>query len=214
MKTDIFYFGMLASKNKIRQLKERLAKEGSFTNDDFAKWYTPIGLDIGSETPEEIAISVVAEIYKVMNKCSGLSLRERRDDFVIVRGSGDLATGVIVRLVKSGFRVLALDISQPSAIRRTVAFAQAFFEDNKTCTVEGVTAKVTTNVPEAMTLMENRMVPLMADPAGRMIRALEPLVVVDAIIAKRNIGTQIDMAPLVIGLGPGFTPGTDCHCAV
>ena len=124
---------------------------------------------------------------------------------VVVRGGGDLASGAAWRLYRCGFPILVLETSHPLAIRRNVAFARAVFEG--TCVVEGVEAR---RVGEPV-LSYASYVPVLIDPDGRAIESLHPDVVVDARMTKTPNDTHIDMAPLVIGLGPGFSAGRDCH---
>lgn len=136
-----------------------------------------------------------------------------RNDFLIIcRGAGDLATGILHRLFRAGFRVLALETDQPAAIRRQVSFCEAVY-DGQTV-VEGVTAEKISELTELETVLQRGHIPLLIDPDGSSIGALHPEVVVDAILAKRNLGTTIDMAPLVIGVGPGFTAGEDVHLVI
>lgn len=131
---------------------------------------------------------------------------------VIVRGGGDLASGVVYRLVKAGFPVLVIELERPLAIRRAVAFASAVFEGS--VTVEGLTARCIAHPGEIAPVQAAGEVPVLVDPGGVSIGALRPAVVVDARLAKRNLGTARTDAPLVIGLGPGFTAGEDCHAVV
>ena len=135
-----------------------------------------------------------------------------RGGLVVVRGAGDLATGCIVRLVRSGFRVVALETARPCAIRRTVSLSEAMY-DGSAC-VEGVRAVRSSGIPEAWT--PGDPVSLLDDPDGSCLGEgkLAPLAVVDAIVAKRNPGTRIDMAPVVVALGPGFCAGRDAHAVV
>ena len=133
------------------------------------------------------------------------------DKLIIVRGAGDLATATIIRLHKSGFKVMCLDIERPTVIRRTVSFAQAMFDGETE--VEGVRA-VKCTPEDALSVIDRGMVPVVADPEGRCIRLYRPEVVIDAIIAKRNLGTNRGMAPCTIALGPGFTAGTDVDCVI
>ena len=132
--------------------------------------------------------------------------------FVIVRGAGDISTGTIHRLFRAGFGVLALESERPSAIRRRVAFSEAVYEDS--ATVEGVTAVRVDSVEKAGEVLARGQVPLLVDPTGESIRRLRPAVVVDAILAKRNLGTTIDMAPLTVALGPGFEARRDVHYVI
>jgi xanthine dehydrogenase accessory factor len=126
---------------------------------------------------------------------------------VIVRGAGDISTGTIHRLFKAGFDVLVLETERPSAIRRRVAFSEAVYDG--AATVEGVTAVRIDGPEHAGEALARGRVPLLVDPAGESIRRLRPAAVVDAILAKRNLGTSIDMAPLTVALGPGFEAGRD-----
>ena len=131
---------------------------------------------------------------------------------VLIKGAGDLATGVAVRLWHAGFRVAMTELEQPVAIRRTVAFSEAIY-DGKTV-VEGVTALRVRDGAGIEVAWRMNAIPVMVDPGGKCGADLKPEVVVDAIIAKRNLGTQIHDAPFVIGLGPGFTVGYDVHAVV
>ena len=131
---------------------------------------------------------------------------------IIVRGAGDISTGTIHRLFRAGFPVLALETDYPSAIRRQVSFSEAVYDG--TATVEGVTAVRTRDAAEAERILENGQVPLLVDPAGEAIRMLKPGVVVDAILAKKNLGTRMDMAELTIALGPGFEAGKDVRYVI
>ncbi|HMM33928.1 MAG TPA: selenium-dependent molybdenum cofactor biosynthesis protein YqeB [Thermoanaerobaculia bacterium] len=128
---------------------------------------------------------------------------------VVVRGAGDLATGSIVRLVRSGFRVVALELPRPSAIRRAVSFSEAVYDGN--AEVEGIRAIRHDEPPVAW---DAATVPILVDPEARFVPRLAPLAVVDAILAKRNLGTRIDLAPVVVALGPGFEAGRDAHAVV
>ena len=131
---------------------------------------------------------------------------------IIIRGAGDISTGTIHRLFRAGFPVLALETDHPSAIRRQVAFSEAVYDG--TATVEDVTAVLITDAGEAAGVLERGQVPLLADPAGDSIRQLKPDAVVDAILAKKNLGTTMDMAELTIALGPGFEAGKDVHYVI
>jgi xanthine dehydrogenase accessory factor len=129
---------------------------------------------------------------------------------VMVRGAGDLATGCILRLVRAGFRVVALEVAAPSAIRRTVSFSEAIYDG--TATVEGVWARRCEAVPEPWN--SGDPVPILVDPDCRALEHLAPVALVDAILAKRNLGTRRGMAPVVVALGPGFTAGQDADAVV
>ena len=133
-------------------------------------------------------------------------------DLIIVRGAGDISTGTIHRLFRAGFPVLALETDHPSAIRRKVAFSEAVYDG--TATVEGITAVRISGLREMTAVLEKGQLPLLVDPEGQSIRQLCPTVVVDAILAKKNLGTSMDMADLTIALGPGFEAGKDVRYVI
>ena len=136
----------------------------------------------------------------------------KQNSLIICRGGGDLATGIVHRLHRAGFRVLVLETDHPAAIRRQVSFCEAVYEGK--ATVEGVTAQRIDSVSEMEEVFAGGCVPLLVDPKGEAVAELHPDVVVDAIIAKKNLGTYKEMAPLVIGIGPGFVAGKDVHLVV
>lgn len=164
----------------------------------------------------------------------------KKNLLIICRGAGDLATGIIHRLHRAGHRVIALETDYPAAIRRQVSFCEAVYDGS--AAVEGVTARLVPALADAESdtetysgindtpaahivsekwdssaieaVLEAGEVPLLIDQKGESIALLKPDVVVDAIIAKKNLGTTIDMAPLVIGVGPGFTAGHDVHLVI
>lgn len=130
---------------------------------------------------------------------------------VVIRGAGDIATGIGLRLYRCGIRIIHCELAMPTAIRRTVCFAEAV--RRRKMAVEGVTARFC-RPEEAWLLLEKGVVPVLIDPEGACISQFHPQAVVDGILAKRNVGTVQDMAPAVIGVGPGFTAGKDCHAVV
>ena len=136
----------------------------------------------------------------------------KRDSLMIVRGGGDLATGTIHRLWSAGLRVLVLETEHPAAIRRQVSLCEAVYEGETT--VEGLRAVRISKQEEAEAVWAQNAVPVLIDPKGESIRTLKPDVVVDAILAKKNLGTTREMAPLTIALGPGFTAGQDVDVVV
>ena len=164
----------------------------------------------------------------------------KKNLLIICRGAGDLATGIIHRLHRAGHRVIALETDYPAAIRRQVSFCEAVYDGS--AVVEGVTARLVPALADAETdtetysgendtpaahivsekwdssaieaVLEAGEIPLLIDPKGESIALLKPDVVVDAIIAKKNLGTTINMAPLVLGVGPGFTAGQDVHLVI
>ncbi len=130
---------------------------------------------------------------------------------VVIRGGGDLATGTALRLYRAGMEVVVCETAVPTSIRRTVCFSEAVRLGETE--VEGVAARLAA-LADLPDLLERGIVPVLADPEGACIPALAPDAVVDAIIAKRNLGTRMDMAPVVVAAGPGFTAGVDCHAVV
>ena len=148
----------------------------------------------------------------------------KKKDMIVVRGAGDLATGTIHRLKKAGFRLLVLEAEHPAAIRRQVALSEAVYAGSaRVEDVEAVRMDVDLAEkknrkellePEMERIWKKDGVPVLVDPAGLSIAALRPAVVVDAILAKKNLGTTKEMAPLVIALGPGFTAGEDVDVVI
>lgn len=148
----------------------------------------------------------------------------KKKDLIVVRGAGDLATGTIHRLKKAGFRLLVLEAEHPAAIRRQVSLSEAVYAGSaRVEDVEAVRMDVDLAEkknrkellePEMERIWKKDGVPVLVDPAGLSIAALRPAVVVDAILAKKNLGTTKEMAPLVIALGPGFTAGEDVDVVI
>ncbi len=130
----------------------------------------------------------------------------------LIRGAGDIATGIALRLFRAGIRVAMLEVAEPTTIRRTVAFSEAVRLGE--CEVEGVSARLASSVGEARGILDCGAIPVLVDPGASCSGELSPDVLVDAILAKRNLGTTLDMAPVVVGVGPGFTAGIDCHAVV
>ena len=131
---------------------------------------------------------------------------------VLIKGSGDLASGIALRLHRAGFRILMTDIAVPTTVWRTVAFSPAVYQGHMQ--VEDVTGVLCDSVKVAEQEIQNGNIAIMVDETARCIHEFHPDVVVDAILAKRNLGTKITDAPFVVGVGPGFTAGEDCHCVV
>lgn len=134
------------------------------------------------------------------------------EKLIIVRGGGDLATGVIQKLHHCGFKVLVLETNRPTAIRRKVSFSEAIYQGQ--ILVENDLCVKIHGHDQAESIWRQGAIPIMVDPQGELITILEPWAVIDAIIAKKNLGTRLDMAPRVIGFGPGFTAGVDVHIVI
>lgn len=208
------YLGVIGSRRKVTIIRNHLL-EDQFPREEVDRVFAPIGLDIGSETPEEIAVSILAEIMKSRSGKMGQSFSDtmrNHKDLVIVRSAGDIATGTIARLHLGGWRVLALECANPTVIRRTVSLAEAVTAG--TAEVEGIRSVLCFDLAGMEAAWAQDAVPVVVDEEGLWIQRLKPLGVVDAILAKRNLGTHMNMAPIVIGLGPGFTAGEDVHAVV
>ncbi len=135
-----------------------------------------------------------------------------RDVRILIKGAGDLATGVAYRLYRRGARLLMTELPRPLAVRRTVSFSEAVFDGRQE--VQGVRAVRAATLAEAEAAQDLGEIPVMVDPQASVRRSWQPQVVVDATIAKRNPGTSINDAPVVIALGPGFSAGVDCQAVV
>ncbi|MGB4660162.1 MAG: selenium-dependent molybdenum cofactor biosynthesis protein YqeB [Mobilitalea sp.] len=131
---------------------------------------------------------------------------------ILIKGAGDLATGIAYRLRAAGYEVLMTETAIPTTVRRTVAFSRAVYEDQ--AEIEGVTGILVHDMKEIEEALLEGKVPIIVDEQAAIREQYRPEVEVDAIIAKKNLGTRITDAPLVIGVGPGFEAGKDCHAVV
>ncbi len=131
---------------------------------------------------------------------------------VLLRGGGDLASGVAMRLHRAGLRVVITELAQPLAVRRLVSFAEVVYRAH--FVVEGIAARRAANARDAMTILADGDIPVLIDPSAECCPALKPTVVVDARMMKRPPDMGIGAAPLVVGLGPGFVAGENCHAVV
>lgn len=136
-----------------------------------------------------------------------------RDLTIVIKGAGEMATAIACRLYMANLRkILMLEIENPLAVRRTVSFCEALWEGRKT--VEGVEAVRVSGPEEVRQAWDFEKIPLAADPLWMLLKKFQPGVVVDAILAKRNLGTRMQEAELVLGLGPGFSAGSDVHMVI
>jgi len=140
------------------------------------------------------------------------TLKDGALPMVALKGAGDLATGVIHRLVRVGFPVFATELPQPTVLRRTVAFAEAVALGEMT--VEGVTAQRTGSIEDIQSALHNGLVPIAVDPDGILLKQMHPTVLVEATLSKYNSGVTMDDAPVVIALGPGYVAGKDVHAVI
>lgn len=134
------------------------------------------------------------------------------ETWVLIKGAGDLGTGVAARLWRCGFGVILTEIAEPTVIRRTVAFAEAVFAGR--AVVEGIEARRVEGAGAVPECLRRRAIPVLVDPDGAIGRSLGPDVLVDATLSKRNVGTRRSDAPIVIALGPGFKAGVDVHAVI
>ncbi|MBU2647663.1 EF2563 family selenium-dependent molybdenum hydroxylase system protein [bacterium] len=129
---------------------------------------------------------------------------------ILIKGAGEMATGIACRLYRANLRQIVMaETHHPLAVRRAVSFCEAVIED--TCTVEGITATRTTTPEEIVAAWQKATIAVIVDPGWEIRRRIRFDVVIDAILAKKNLGTDRSEAPLVIGMGPGFTAGVDVH---
>lgn len=133
-------------------------------------------------------------------------------DIVLVRSGGDIASGIIQRLHNAGFRIIVLEIENPSSIRREVCFGEAVCRGE--IEIEETKSRLAGNLEEAYEMLEQGIIPVIVDGKGETIGKIKPFALIDGILAKRNLGTSIDMAPITIGAGPGFYAGRDVDAVV
>jgi xanthine dehydrogenase accessory factor len=131
---------------------------------------------------------------------------------ILIKGAGDLASGVAYRLKRSGFPLIMTELPAPVMVRRAVCFGEVVYSGETT--VEGIQARRVETVEAALALAYSDIIPVLVDPETTLLKRVKPAVVVDAIMAKRNTGTTHRDAPLVIGLGPGFAVPQDCQAIV
>jgi len=134
------------------------------------------------------------------------------ETLIVLKGAGDLASGVAYRLKKAGFPLVMTELLVPLFIRRTVAYGEAIYQGETV--VDGITARRVDSTAEALRLAYTAKIPVLVDPNAQAIPVLQPTILIDAIMAKRNKGTFIEDAPFVVALGPGFTAGLDCHAII
>ncbi|MTI68521.1 MAG: EF2563 family selenium-dependent molybdenum hydroxylase system protein [Firmicutes bacterium] len=134
------------------------------------------------------------------------------DKLIAVRGGGDVASGIIYRLHKAGFKIVVFEIEKPTVIRRKVAFAQTIYTNETK--IEDIKAKRVKTLKDAYKCLEDSIIPVIVDPKGELITKENFFLVIDAILAKKNLGTNKDMAEYTIGAGPGFMAGRDVDAVI
>ncbi|OED43266.1 hypothetical protein ACH42_10620 [Endozoicomonas sp. (ex Bugula neritina AB1)] len=223
LKSRAQHIGQLASRKKVDTLRKHCLESG-ISEERFLQVRTPVGLNIGAESPEEIALSIMGEVVALSkgklpsnisrsSNTQTLNLNSRKP-LVVIRGAGDLASGTAVKLHNSGFPVVMLDLPKPTVIRTNVAYAGALLNDSGEIEVEGVIARKARSVADAKTILDAGEIPVIADPELQTLRQLKPTILVDGILAKRNLGTHRTMSPITIALGPGFSAGHDVDVVI
>ena len=211
---DAGYVGLVASETKTEHVFESLVEDG-YSRRDLASVRAPVGLDLGGGGPEDIALAILAEMNVDRYDASGRRASQLNlDDLVVVRGGGDLGSGVVYRLHQAGYPVVVTEVARPTVVRRAVAFGAAMYEDD--VEVEGVVGRRASDVDETVRILADDEVPVLEDPDAAVAAELDAAVVVDAIMAKgrTDTGTSRDDADVVIGLGPGFEAGEDVDAVV
>ncbi len=156
---------------------------------------------------EHIDIDTMEDYKKQINRGDFM-----KGEVIVVKGGGDIASGIIQKLHRTGFRVLVLEIEKPTSIRRTVCFSEAVYDGKME--IEGIISVLAKSIQEIYDAWSNDCIPVVVDPEGTYIIKLNPIAVVDAIIAKKNTGMKKDAAPVTIAVGPGFEAGKDVHIVI
>lgn len=140
------------------------------------------------------------------------AISRRNNNIVIIRSGGDIASGIIQRLYNTGFKVIVLEVANPSSIRRKVCYGEAVYRGEMK--IENITSKLVKSIKEAIEVAQGGEIAVLVDPQGNSIREIKPPIVIDAILAKKNFGTYTSMAPITIGVGPGFYAGKDVDAVI
>ncbi len=209
LQSDSWYVGIMTSHNHMYNLIGNL----DITAEQNLKLHCPIGLNLGGQTPYQVGLSIVSELLSCEKNRNPIK-RNNLYRPIIIRGAGDLATATILKLHRLGFKIIALETDQPTVIRRTVSFAQAMYDGQYEV---GGSLAIKCNKDDLTNIfevLESGNIAIVADKEASLIKIIKPLIVIDAILAKKNLGTNITDAPLVIALGPGFEVNKDCHCII
>lgn len=131
---------------------------------------------------------------------------------ILIKGAGDIATGIAVRLKNAGIQVVMTEIAIPTTVRRSVAFSRAVYEGS--AVVENITARLVLDFAQIPAVLQQDEIPVLIDPRCEVLKSIHFDAVVDSILAKKNLSTDPTQAPMVIGVGPGFSVPQDCHCVI
>ncbi|MEF8892502.1 selenium-dependent molybdenum cofactor biosynthesis protein YqeB [Halodesulfurarchaeum sp.] len=208
------YTGLVASETKTEHVLDGLREKG-YGEAELAGIRAPVGLDLGGSSPEALALAILSEVQADFYNAS--ATREDAfslDDLAVVRGGGDLGTGVAYRLHQAGYPVVITDVERPTAVRRAVAFAEAAYEDE--VEIEGTVGRLVENADDAVRGLRDDEVAVLQDPDAEIATELDAAILIDAIMAKGKFdtGTRRDDADIVIGLGPGFEADGDVDAVV
>lgn len=133
-------------------------------------------------------------------------------EVIVVRGGGDIASGIIQKLHRSGFKVLILELKTPMVIRRRVSFAQAIFDGETT--VEEIKAVKASTIDEIKNIWDREQVPIIIDEECSILKKINVDILIDSTLAKRNLGMEKSLAPITIAVGPGFEAGRDVDIVI
>ena len=212
LQSNASYIGMLGSKHKVALALSRLREEG-YSEERIRAVHAPVGIDIGAETPQEIAVSILAELLMFRQGRTGGNLKGMVQDLVLIRGVGELGTACAWRLRRAGFRVVATErASFQTDGRDGGAFVSALSAGETV--VEGLRAVKAADIEELYSILESGDIPLLADPDAACLEVLKPAVVLDATGNQTDTPARIDMAPIVLGLGNRTIPGEDVHARI
>lgn len=131
---------------------------------------------------------------------------------ILIKGAGDLATGIACELYRLGHQIVMTELPVPLTVRRTVAMSRAVYESRTV--VEGIQGVLAKDIKDVRKILKDKKVAVLVDEGAKIRTEYKPDVLIDAILAKKNTGTSIGDAPFVIGAGPGFSAGADCHCVI
>lgn len=220
---DANYIGLIGSRRKTALIRENLTHQG-YDSKWIEKIKMPIGLNLGGELPSEIALSILAEINTIRYQKDALphclniketqekSVHTKTTPIVLIRGAGDMATGTALRLKNAGYQVVCTELPQPTAIRHSVSFAGAILSG--TTEVEGQKALRVETIQELEIALEEGSIPIYVGDEEQLLKQLKPSVFVEATLRKKAIDINKEMAPLVIGLGPGFEAEKQVDCVI
>lgn len=201
------YVGLVASDEKADHVLDSLADEG-YPRAELARVRAPVGLDLGGGSPADIALSILAEVNADRHGAGmGRETTLDLDDLVVVRGGGDLGSGVVYRLHRAGYPVVVTEVEEPTVVRRAVAFGAAMYEGE--VEVEGVVGRAVETTDGVIEVLADGDVPVVADPEAEVAAELGAAALVDATMVKgrADTGTRRGDADTVVGLGPGFLAG-------